>query len=159
MAQKKKTLVVAPFDDITVVAITTSLKDYKLSWHLNESLRLDLKKMAGIELAEAGESVFSFYYFDAGENLNVFNLIQLQNDGVKMLKFPMPVDFLFIVRNTIPDGKLEEWLTAMRHIPNLTMAFELDITKFKNIDPLLETIELHEFNLLREQNQRRQPKS
>lgn len=158
MVAKKKTLVVNPFDDITVVALTTTLKDYKLAWHLNETLRLGLKKYPGLQYTEAGPYEFSFYYYDAGENMNVFNLIQLQTEGMKLLKLPMPVDFLWIIRNNIDDQRLEEWLGSIRKIPGLSMAFVLDVDKYKMIDPLLEMIELHEFNLLREQGPRRQPR-
>ena len=156
MAQKKKTLHINPFDDLCIVALTTPLKDYKLAWHLNESLRLDLKKMAGFVLNETDPSPFSFYYFDAGENLNVFNLLQLQSDGVRLLKFSLPVDFLLIIRNTIPEGKQDEWISMIRKIPGLTHAFILDIEKNKQLDPLLEMIELHEFTLLRGPSVRRQ---
>lgn len=155
VAAKKKTLVVTPFDDICVLALSTPLKDYKLAWHLNEVLRLDLKKMAGLQIAENPGVTYSFYYYDAGENLNIFNLLQLQSEGLKLLKLPVPVDFLLIIRNTIPEGRMDDWLNAIRSIPGLTVAFSLEVEKYKQIDPVLEMIEIHEFNLLREQVSRR----
>lgn len=145
-------MVVNPFDDITVVALSTSLKDYKLAWHLNEALALDLKKMTGLKVDAAPTEPFSFYYFDAGENMNVFNLLQLHNEGVKLIKLPMLVDFLFIIRNTITEGKLEEWLLTLRKIQGISLVVLLEIEKLKMIDPLLEMIELHEFAILREQS-------
>lgn len=155
VAQKKKTLVVTPFDDLTLVALSTPLKDYKLAWHLNETLGLNFKKMAGFKADGNQPELYSFYHFDAGENMNVFNLIQLQNEGIKLIKLPLPVDFLLIIRNSIPEGRREEWLSALRKIQGMGMVVLLDIENFKMLDPLLERIELHEFTLFREQNARK----
>jgi hypothetical protein len=155
VAQKKKTLVVNPFDDLTLVALSTPLKDYKLAWHLNETLGLNFKKMTGFKADGNQPELYSFYYYDAGENMNVFNLIQLQNEGIKLIKLPLSVDFLFIIRNNISESKRDEWLSAIRKIPGMSLVVLLDIEKFKVLDPLLEKIELHEFNILREQNARK----
>jgi hypothetical protein len=155
LAQKKRILQVSPFDDLCIVGITSTTKDYKLAWHLNQSLRLDLKKMPGLDLAERNNGIFSFYYFDEGENLNVFNLVQNHSDGKRMLNFSIPTDFLLIIRNPIPQIRYDYIINSTRKIPGVMMVFEIDIDKNKHIDPILEMIEFHEFNLLREQTPKR----
>ncbi|MDO8898183.1 MAG: IPExxxVDY family protein [Bacteroidales bacterium] len=155
MAQKKRILQVSPFDDICIIGISSTVKDYKLAWLLNQNLKLDLKKMQGLALPDRNNGLFSFYYFDEGENLNVFNLVQNHSEGQRMLQFSLPVDFFLIIRNPIPKNRFEEVMSTIRKTPGVMLVFEIDIDKNKNIDPMLERIEFHEFNLLKEQMPKR----
>lgn len=151
VVQKKRILQVSPFDDLCIMGISSAVKDYKLAWHLNQILKIDLKKMPGLDLSERSNGTFSFYYYDEGENLNVFNLVQNHSDGQRMLNFNIPTDFLLIIRNPIPESRFEQIMTSTRKIPGVVMVYDIDIEKNKHIDPILEMIEFHEFNLLREQ--------
>lgn len=152
MSAKKKILNVVPFDDLVVVGISAPLKDYKIAWFLNKELRLELKKMTSFRFHEALEEGHSFYYFDEGENLNVFNLIQINGEEGRLIQLPVSTDYLLIIRNPLSEEKLQHILQNTRKIPGVIAAYKLDIERLKQIDPLLEQIELHEFNLLREQS-------
>jgi hypothetical protein len=155
VVQKKRILKVSPFDDLCIIGISSTAKDYKLAWHLNQDLKLDLKKMQGLDLPDRNNGVFSFYYFDEGENLNVFNLVQNHSDGQRMLNFKIPTDFLLIIRNPVPENRYDHIISSTRKIPGVVMAFDIDIDENKQIDPILEMIEFHEFNLLRDQMPKR----
>jgi hypothetical protein len=152
MSAKKRILNVVPFDDLVVLGISATLKDYKMGWFLNQELRIELKKMTSFRFHEATEEGHSFFYYDEGENLNVFNLIQINAEGGRLIQLPVPTDYLLIIRNPIADAKLTQIMGVMRKIQGVMAVYKLDIERLKQIDPLLEQIELHEFTLLREQS-------
>lgn len=157
MTTKKKTLHVTPFDDLCIIGISTHMKDYKMAWHLNEALRLDLKKLTGFRLTPNDPIEHSFYYFDEGENLNVFNLLKTQTEGQRIVLFQVPTDFLLIIRNPVPEKRRIDIISITRKIPEVQHAYIIDIIKNKQLDPLLELIEFHEFNMIREQSSRKGP--
>lgn len=77
MVKKKKKIVVEPFDDIKIIGICTHLEDYKLAWHINKLLNINLVKYSDIVNEDGLE--FSFYLYDGGENCNTFNLVEIVN--------------------------------------------------------------------------------
>ncbi len=155
MAQKKRVLQVQPFDDIVVIGISTTLSDFKLTWYLNEALKLDLKKMPGLQSLDKHSEPFSFYYFDGGENENIFSLLQLARDGQRLLVMPVPVDYLMVVRNSIKADNLALMISTIRSIREVLAAWQIDPAKTKGLDPLLETLEFHELSLMRQPPPRR----
>ena len=98
---------------------------------------------------------FSFYYFDEGENQNVINLIQGKNEGYRLLPAKLPLDLLLLIRNPVSDERFAEWLQTIKKIQGIITVFELDVNKHKEIDPLLEQLEFHEFKIMREGSSRK----
>jgi hypothetical protein len=155
MTPKKRILQVQPFDDIAVIGISTTLIDYKLAWHLNEALKLNLKKVAGLPDGESKAEPYSLYQYDGGENENSFSLLQLLRDGRRLLVMPVPVDYLMVVRNSLKPEKLQRMLSDIRTIKNVLAAWQIDPAKTKGMDPLLEALEFHELSLRRPPDPRR----
>lgn len=155
MPGRKKTLQSQPFDDILLLGISTTLPDYKLVWHLNRQLDINLIKYNNIypDPHDRSES-YSFYLFDQGENLNVFNLVALNNEGKRWMKLPVNTDFLFIIRNALDQDRLDFITQTIRNILHITYAFTVDPNKIKSIDIMLETIEFHEMEIMKERHQR-----
>lgn len=147
MAPKKRVLQVQPFDDIVVIGISTTLSDYKLAWHLNEALKLELKKVPGIPAVEPDSEPYSLYYYDGGENENVFSLLQLAREGRRLLVMPVPLDYLMVVRNILKHENLQRMLSVIRTIRDVSAAWQIDPAKTKGMDPLLEALEFHELSL------------
>jgi len=145
MVKKKIKVVVEPFDDIKIIGITTRLEDFQLAWHLNNTLDINLIRYPDI-CNEDGE-LFSFFYYNGGENSNAFNLVALSNDEVKWVKFSPSTDFLFIIRNFITDEKLQKLLSQIKQIPDIAYSYLIDLDQNKKIDTLLEDIEMHESDL------------
>lgn len=155
MAQKKRVLQVQPFDDIVVLGISTTLSDYKLTWYLNEVLKLDLKKMPGLPGSDEEAEPFSFYYYDGGENENIFSILQLSREGHRLLAMPVPVDYLMVVRNSIKAEDLARMLSSIRSIRGVLAAWQIEPAKTKGLEPLLEALEFHELSLMRQPPPRR----
>lgn len=143
---KKNRLNVAPFDDIIIIGIVTSMVDYQLAWNLNKTLKIELTKYN--DITSNGKDFFSFYLYNAGENANVFNLVALSNKERKWVTFSPHTDYLFIIRNYINDEKLQQVFTKIKSIPRVQHAYMIDLDYNNKIDSILADVEDHETDII-----------
>ena len=146
MVKKKKKLVVEPFDDIKIVGVCTHLEDYKLAWHINNLLKINLVKYK--DIVNEDELCFSFYLYDGGENCNTFNLVEIANTEGRWVKFFPPTDYLLVIRNFIHEENLLALLNDIKHIEGVAHAYLSDLETNNKIDTLLEDIEMHEIDIV-----------
>lgn len=155
MCPRKNTLKPVPFIDVNIIGITTTMPDYKLAWNINTKLGIKLVKLKDIVPAGLnGEFAYAFYLYDDGENSNNYNLVSINDKGAKWLKLPMTTDYMLIIRNSIHDEKLNDILKTIRKTEQLVHAFLIEQEGIKGIDPLLEQIELHEMEMMKNTNKR-----
>ena len=146
MVKKKKKIVVEPFDDIKIIGICTHLDDYKLAWHINKLLNINLVKYSDIVNEDGDE--FSFYLYDGGENCNTFNLVEIANAEARWVNFSPATDYLIVIRNFIHDENLAKILDQIKHIEGVHFAYLIDLDMNSKIDALLEDIEMHEMEIV-----------
>lgn len=135
MNPKDKKIQIASFDDTTVVGINSSLPDYKLAWCVNKALAIDLSRYD--DLVFEGDS-FAFYYYTAGENYNVYNLVSLNSRDRVLYPFKPRLDYLFLIQNTLSAELQTIIMRSLRQTEGITHAFVLE--KDKNLRFVLETI-------------------
>ena len=146
MAKKKQKLVVEPFDDIKIVGICTHLEDYKLAWHINKLLNINLVKYSDIVNEEG--LAFSFYLYDGGENCNTYNLVEIVNSEGRWVNFTPSTDYIIVIRNFINDENLAKLLDKIKHIDGVQFAYLIDLDMNSKIDAILEDIEMHEIEII-----------
>ncbi|MBR6226709.1 MAG: IPExxxVDY family protein [Bacteroidales bacterium] len=135
MNPKNRKIQIASFDDTTVVGINSGLVDYKLAWNINKKLSIDLVKYDDLEF-EGGN--YSFFYYSAGENYNVYNLVSLVRQDRVLFPFTPRLDYLFLIQNTLSPERQMHIMNSLREIDGLGHAFLLE--KDKNLRQVLETI-------------------
>ena len=146
MVKKKKKIVVEPFDDIKIIGICTHLEDFKLAWHINKLLNVNLVKYSDIVNEDGLE--FSFYLYDGGENCNTYNLVEISNSEGRWVTFSPATDYLIVIRNFINDENLAKHLEKIKHIEGVQLAYIIDLDMNSKIDALLEDIEMHEIDIV-----------
>lgn len=139
---KKNKLNIAPFDDIQIIGINSTLADYKLAYFFNTELNFKFTRFKDILLDDVNP--YAFFYFNAGENRNVYNLVSLKHKGLPCIKLKPQMDYLLIVRNHITDDRLAQLIKNIRSIRQVTYAYTMDLDKLPAMDVLLERIEMHE---------------
>ena len=135
MNSKDKRIQIASFDDTTVVGINSSLADYKLAWSLNNKLSLDLIRYDDLEFEGAN---YAFFYYTAGENYNVYNLVSLVRNDKVLFPFKPRLDFLLLIQNSLSPERQIHIMRGLREIDGVVHAFVLE--KDKNLRQVLETI-------------------
>jgi hypothetical protein len=139
---KKNKLVIAPFDDIHLIGINTTLVDYKLAYYCNEKLRFNFVRLKEILLDNV--LPYAFFYYNAGENRNAYNLVALKSKDHFCIKLKPHIDYLLIIRNHLTEERSTQLVKLIREIKDVTYAYSLDLSKIPAIDVLLEKIEMHE---------------
>lgn len=135
MKTKEKRIQIASFDDTTVIGINSSLADYKLAWNINGKLSIDLARYDDLVF----EGIpFSFFYYTAGENYNVYNLVSLVCKDKVLYPFNPRLDYLFLIQNSLSAERQINIMRNLREIDGIGHAFILE--KDKTLRQVLETI-------------------
>jgi len=150
------------FDEIDyhLVAIHTSLEDYRLAYFINQKLPINLsifKDEIHINIKE-GETKFSrFYYFDKENDIS-WNLIQNKNKVIQQKNessqnlfsdvnmevatkvYLLPefkkVDYFLKIEN-IEEGLLTQMQLLLNTIENISTAYNVDTNKIKSKNNLI----------------------
>ena len=135
MKPKSNKIQIASFDDTTVIGINSTLIDYKLAWSINNKLSLDLARYDDLIFEGAP---FAFFYYTAGENYNVYNLVSLVYKERVLFPFKPRLDYLFLIQNSLSAERQIHIMRSLREIEGVVHAFVLE--KDRNLSQVLETI-------------------
>jgi hypothetical protein len=151
------------FDEIDyhLIAIHTSLEDYRLAYFINQKLLINLgKDKSEIQVnIKEGEARFSrFYYYDAEKDIS-WNLIQNKNEilqhkndnkqglfsninlevstKVHLLPEFKKVDFFLKIENTDNTMGLLKIQSILNTIQNITTAYSVETNKIKSKNNLI----------------------
>lgn len=134
-------------DEVLFLGISTSLKDYQLSFFINKSLNTNFKKMLDFSsdfLSKKENSLFSFYYFKYDDIFSEFFLLSNKcNNTSLLLSAYKQADFFLIIKSNVMKDKTSEIITTLRKIKNIFFAFNIEISNIKNINSLLNEIDYH----------------
>ena len=98
MKPKSNKIQIPSFDDTTVIGINSSLLDYKLAYSVNNALTIDLARHDDLVFEGAP---YAFYYYTAGENYNVYNLVSLISRERVLYSFKPRIDYLLLIQNSL----------------------------------------------------------
>ena len=143
-------------DDYELIAVHSSLDDYKLAYMLNKELGVQLSKnLAYVEIAiPEGKSAFSNYIFDDEKNDIVWTLIENKTtiinsnkqttslfEQVDITVFLLPefkkADYLIKIENIDYGFDSESIIEKIQEIKNVTTAYAIDITNLKSKNNLI----------------------
>jgi hypothetical protein len=127
----------------TLFGISCHLKDYRLSYHLNQRLELSLVKMDDFQ-------GFSFYFCRDEDCYNSYYL--LGNRGQESILLPdlKQTDFILLLEGPAKKTQKERLLNSIKGIQNVLTAFEVRFETIKNYNTMLTDLELHLMNILKE---------
>ena len=143
-------------DDYELIAVHSSLDDYKLAYMLNKELGVQLSKnLAYVEIAKKKKkSAFSNYIFDDEKNDVVWTLIENKTtiinsnkqttslfEQVDITVFLLPefkkADYLIKIENIDYGFDSESIIEKIQEIKNVTTAYAIDITNLKSKNNLI----------------------
>lgn len=151
------------FDEIdyNLIAIHTSLEDYRLAYFINQKLPINLAKSADevqINIKE-GETKFSRFYFYDEENTVAWNLIQNKNEvvqekdnqiqnlfsntseGISTKVYLLPefkkADYFLKIDNTDDSIDVNQIKTILNTIDNITTVYIVETKQIKSKNNLI----------------------
>jgi len=130
MEKKKKVHKLAlDFDpDFTLIAIASHENDYRLTWSLNKSLGLDLKKEGDLEINHPKHKILCNYSMYHGSDKSGYSDVHLiSNKSEKGFLMPelKNIDFILRIAN-VDDEFFDQILIKLKKIDIVITAFTID---------------------------------
>lgn len=129
-----------------LIGIAGMIKDFRLCYHLNKDLYINLIKKDDLlaNMNKDGEpTAFPFFFYEEPHSFLNFNLIGNKSpEGVLVPEF-WQADYLLVINGPFPKESMERFLKSIRVIPSVLTAFQIDLKKFKKSDTFFSEIELH----------------
>jgi hypothetical protein len=126
--------------DFVLIAITTSLKDYRICHHINKHLNFNFLKMADLEvdiLQGSGAVFFSLYKYHWEASETDFYFIANKGSDGYLIPEMRKADYFLMIKNYIDHEDLDKLVTALNRIPEIVAAVKIDPKKIKSRENLL----------------------
>jgi hypothetical protein len=123
-----------------VLGISTSERDYRITWHINKSLNIQLSMEAPIEVIQKKgvRSLHSYFsYMDTSAEVR-YRLLQNKSARGMLLPEAEKADFLLVVDDNCTESPAH-LIGQLKQIKPVLLAFEVDLDPLKNKQNLLLT--------------------
>ncbi len=139
------------FEDYRLLAIVSNLKDYSLCFHINGMLKQDLVKYDDLifDFSSGPEMSFSWYYYHDSKNCTTYYLMGNKSEGSYLLPSQKTMDYFLLIKDVLNDDIIRSYANSLRKISGVSAIFNLNMEQIKELEPLLESIELHELEVVR----------
>ena len=144
---KKYRLSFALSYDYNIIGIASQLRDYKLCFFINNSLRIKLHRIEDIPVNTSGTDEFLsfpfFRYFDALHKINWYLIANHNHQQQFLLTDFKKLDYFLINDGIPPFLKQENFISAIKSISNVQLLISIDPEKSKSLNYLLQDLEMH----------------
>src|ERR1700712_2802599 len=126
--------------DFVLIAVTTSLKDYRVCYLINKALSFDLVKITDlkVDINHGIEPVlFSIYYYNWEATGTDFYFIANKGSDGYLIPEMRKADYFLMIKNYIDDNDLDNLISALNKIPEIVAAVKIDPKKIKSRENLL----------------------
>lgn len=139
-------------DDYTIIAISSPLKDYKLCWNLNLTLKADFLKLENFKfnLNQNQTEEYSFYHYYNQNNKSFYYLVSNKNNNRFLMEKLRNLDYFLLIKGFMTESYILSQLSGIKKVPNILTAFFVDKKKLsKEMNLFLSEIELHYINVIK----------
>jgi len=126
--------------DFVLIAVTTSLKDYRICYLINKYLNFNFLKTndLAIDINQTPEPVyFSMYTYHWEASDTDFYFIANKGSDGYLVPEMRKTDYFLMIRNYIDDEDLENILSNLNRIAEIVAAVKIDPKKIKSRENLL----------------------
>ena len=146
MAKRKLISEPATYSDLTIIGLSSQLKDYRLAFFINRDIGINLVKIRDLPVySEKEDTLFEFPLytcFEPERRINYY-LLGNNNGGTKMIPAYKQADYLMLLHGPVDSERVNSLMIAIRKINVVQLAFALDIAKIKNLEGIMSDLELH----------------
>jgi len=109
----------------TVIGISSHENDYRLSWSINEQLKLSLVQNTSIITGDSQE----FSCFVHKDDVRRLQLISNRCDDGFLLEKYKNIDYFLKIDGELNETETAEWLRDVRKVPLVSAAFPITVNK------------------------------
>lgn len=125
-----------------MLSLSSQLKDYRIAYFINEYLGVELEKYEDFYQEKARS--FSWYCYAEGENGATFYLVGNHHPAGKLIPSMQNIDYFLLIKDLYDEQRLADMMRSLRSIPGVMAVFQPDMASVKNLDVIIENLELHE---------------
>jgi len=126
--------------DFVLIAVTTSLKDYRVCYLINKALSFDLVKNPDlkVDIHHGSEPVlFSIYHYNWESTETDFYFIANKGSDGYLIPEMRKADYFLLIKNYIDENDLDNLVSALNKITEIVAAVKIDPKKIKSRENLL----------------------
>jgi hypothetical protein len=126
--------------DFVLIAVTTSLKDYRICYYINKCLNFNFTRISDLELdtnVNGAPLLFSLYHHNWESTGTDFYFIGNKGSDGYLVPEMREADYFMMIKNYIDDTDLEHIISALNKIPDIVAAVKIDPKKIKSRENLL----------------------
>lgn len=126
--------------DFVLIALTTSLKDYRICYLINKYLNFNFVRQDDLKLdigLMGGPALFSLYKHSWEATETDFYFIGNKGSDGYLIPEMREVDYFILIRNYIDEDDLEQLISALNKIPEIVAAVKIEPKKIKSRENLL----------------------
>jgi hypothetical protein len=143
MAAKIK-LDVSPYSDISVIAICSSMRDYKFIWYLNKYLNLNFYQPEPIVWRhEKLKSNIEYAIFKCKEHHDIV-FFNNHNENFHLIPSLATFDFFLVFSENAEKDYIEEWMKKIRKIQGVSILTLLTDKNLKLFSEIMSELEFQE---------------
>ena len=123
-----------------MIAITTSLKDYRICYLINKFLSFNFIKILDLPVNiyhDDREILFSRYHYNWEATETDFYFIANKGSDGYLVPELIKHDYFLLIKNYIDDKDLENVISALNKIPEIVTAVKIAPKKVKSRENLL----------------------
>ena len=117
--------------DFAVLAINSHIKAYKLCWNINSSMQLNFEKKNDHNIKK--EMWFSRYNYISDDGIE-YDLLANRSKKGYLVPNQKSINYFLVVKNDYWEQEKPDFMSKLRNIPDVLLAFEIDISNLKYID-------------------------
>ncbi|HEY0244420.1 MAG TPA: IPExxxVDY family protein [Mucilaginibacter sp.] len=126
--------------DFVLIAVTTSLKDYRVCYLINKYLNFNFIKTndLAVDIYQGGPPVyFSIYVYNWEASETDFYFIANKGSDGYLIPEMKKADYFIMIKNYIDENDLDSLISALNKIPEIVAAVKIDPKKIKSRENLL----------------------
>jgi hypothetical protein len=126
--------------DFVLIAVTTSLKDYRICYLINKYLNYNFVKTDDlkVEMAQnAAPVLFSKYIYSWESTETDFYFIANKGSDGYLVPEMRKTDYFLMIKNYIDEEDVENLISALNKIPEIVAAVKIEPKKIKSRENLL----------------------
>lgn len=130
----------------TLLGLSTQLKDYRLSFLLNKLPGFRFSRFDDLLIPVPDEEQpvpFSVYTSSDEEHFNTYTLLSNRSSDHVLVPSVRQADFLLMVEGPFKKQQKDDLLKALRTVPNMLLAAEINPSSVKQFESLISDLELH----------------
>ncbi len=126
--------------DFVLIAVTTSLKDYRICYLINKFLNFNFIKIPDLAVdiyRNESTILFSLYHYNWETTETDFYFIANKGTEGYLIPEMKEADYFLLIKNYIDENDLDNIILTLNKIPEIVAAVKIDPKKIKSRENLL----------------------